>query len=427
MRTVRVWKQLLGVEHTVIENVALVEEGGEQVLIASVRPTRSRASRCSRCGRRAGGYDRGEGKARRWRTLDVGTVQTFLQAEVARVECPEHGVVVAAVPWASRANARHTDAFAETCAWLAANAAITVVSELLRTSWRTVAAVIVRVVAQRAGQVDRLGGLRRIGIDEISYRKGHRYLLAVVDHDTGRLVWAAPGRDSATLERFFEALGPERCAALSHVSADGAEWIHDVVRTRAPQAVICLDPFHVVAWAQKALDEVRRGLWNELRHAGGTEAAAQLKGTRWALVKNPGDLTQDQKAALAWIQVTNKGLFRAYLLKEQLREVFAAKGERGRVLLAGWLAWAKRSRLPAFIKLAKTIERYAPLIRNTLDHGLSNARSEATNTHLRLLTRRAYGYHSPDALIAMAMLTRGGLCPPLPGRTRPAKTGPIPA
>jgi transposase len=177
-----------------------------------------------------------------------------------------------------------------------------------------------------------------------------------------------------------------------------------------------MDPFHVVAWATKALDEVRRGLWNELRRAGKPGQAAALKGTRWALVKNPEDLTMEQRTTLAGIAVTNKALYRAYLLKEQLRMVFAANGEQGRQLLAGWLAWARRSRLPGFVKLAKTIESYQPLICNSLEHGLSNARVEATNTHLRVLTRRAYGYHSPDALIAMAMLTRGGLCPALPGR-----------
>jgi transposase len=102
---------------------------------------------------------------------------------------------------------------------------------------------------------------------------------------------------------------------------------------------------------------------------------------------------------------------------EQLREVFTAKATPGKQLLAGWLSWASRSRLPEFVALAKTIKRYLPLIHNTLEHGVSNALSEATNTHLRLLTRRAYGYHSAEALIAMATLTRGGLCPPLPGRS----------
>ena len=102
--------------------------------------------------------------------------------------------------------------------------------------------------------------------------------------------------------------------------------------------------------------------------------------------------------------------------------MFEAKGEHGRARLAGWLAWARRSRLPAFTKLARTVTRYLPILRNTLDHRLSNARSEATNTHLRVLTRRSYGFHSPEALIAMAMLSRGGLCPPLPGRTAQPST-----
>ncbi len=90
-------------------------------------------------------------------------------------------------------------------------------------------------------------GLRRIGVDEISYRKGHRYLLCVVDHDTGRLVWADKRRDAATLRRFFDVLGEDRAALLTHISADGAEWIHTVAAERAPQALVCLDAFHVVA------------------------------------------------------------------------------------------------------------------------------------------------------------------------------------
>jgi transposase len=256
-----------------------------------------------------------------------------------------------------------------------------------------------------------------VGSGLISYRKGQRYLLCVVDHDTGRLVWAGKNRTAATLREFFDLLGADRSAQLTHVSCDGAEWIHQVVAQRAPQAVLCLDPFHVVAWATTALDAVRRGVWNQLRRRRDKAAASEMKNTRWALLKNPADLTSDQKTTLAVIAKINNPLYRAYLLKEQLRTAFQAKGAPGRALLAGWLAWAQRCRIPEFVKLARTIKRFLPLIHNTLDHGLSNALSEATNTHIRLLTRRAYGYHSPDALIAMATLTRGGLCPPLPGRS----------
>jgi len=406
---------VLGVQHTVIEKVELEAQGGEEVLVATVRPTRSRRGRCGRCDRRAPRYDNGDGP-RRWRGLDVGTIRVFLPAAAPRVSCPIQGVVVAAVPWA-RHGSRFTIAFEDTAAWLACHAALSVLAALLRITWRSVAAVITRVVAVRAAQIDRLTGLRRSGVEEISYRRGHRSLLCVVDHDTGRLVGADKGRDAATLRRFFDALGEDRAALLTHISADGAEWIHTVAAERAPQALVCLDAFHVVAWASAALDAVRRGLWNQLRRDAKTDQATALKNSRWALLKNPPERTADHRTTVATIATTNHWLYRAYLLKEQLREVFATKEAPGKRLLAGWLSWAARSRIPEFVALTTTIKRYLQLIHNTLEHGLGNTLSEATNTPLRLLTRRAYGYHSTDALIAMATLTRGGLCPPLPGQS----------
>src|SRR5512132_2943306 len=124
-----------------------------------------------------------------------------------------------------------------------------------------------RVVADLAGRVDLLAGLRRIGIDEISYRKGHKYLLVVVDHDTGRLVWAGKGADQASLTAFFTLLGPERCAQISHISSDSAGWMNEVIALYCPQAVRCADPYHVVTWATEALDEQRRIAWNIARGA----------------------------------------------------------------------------------------------------------------------------------------------------------------
>lgn len=416
MRASRVFGEVLGGHHMIIEDVEVgtevVTAKGQPdrecpVLVASVRPYARDAGRCSRCLARCPGYDSGAG-VRRWRALDTATMKTYLQAPSPRVSCAEHGVVVAAVPWA-RPGAKCTYALEDTCAWLAAHTALSVLTVLLRLSWRTVSAIVARVVAERAGRTDRLEGLRRIGIDEISYRKGHRYLTVVVDHDTGRMVWAHEGRNKETLELFFAALGDTRAGLLTHVSADGAEWIHTVVAAHAPSAVLCLDPFHVVAWAMKALDKVRT-----------RTVATTGTGDRhlmWAIRKNPADLNTEQRSTLADLEADNTELFRAYLLKEQLREVFRTKGARGRELLGGWISWAKSCGITEFEKLCATIEHYRPLIVNNLDHAVSNARSEATNTHIRALTKRAYGYHSPEALIGMAMLTRGGLCPPLPGRT----------
>lgn len=414
MRKSRIFAAGLGDQNMVIEDVDIEvetrqrrkEQVCEEVLVFTVRPYAAAASRCSRCRARCPGYDAGDG-VRRWRTLDVGSTKAYLQAPAPRVSCREHGVVVAHVPWA-RPGAKCSYLFEDTCAWLAAHTALSVLTVFLRLAWRTVADIVARVVADGRETNDLLTGLTRIGIDEIAYRKGHRYLTVIVDHDTGRLVWAAEGRNKETLEKFFDELGPERAAQLTHVSADGAEWIHTVVREKAPTAMICLDAFHVVMWGMKALDKVRV---RTMAKAGISDRHAM-----WATRKNPHDLSTEQRTSLASIAITNKTLYRAYLLKEQLREMFRVKGQHGRKLLAGWLSWASHSRIPEFVALARSIRRYRNLIWNTLDHNVSNARSESTNTHLRALTKRAYGYHSPDALIGMAMLTRGGLCPALPGR-----------
>lgn len=362
-------------------------------------------------------------------------MQAVLEADAPRVSCREHGVVVAAVPWA-RHGAGHTRFFDDQVAWLAVTTSKTAVTKLMRIAWRTVGAIVTRVAEDAMAETDRLANLRRIGIDEISYKKGHRYLTVVVDHDSRRLIWAAPGRDKATLRTFFDALGPERSAQITHVSADAAEWIADVVAERCPNAVRCADAFHVVAWATDALDEVRRAAWNDARalaRAEGTrgrgrpradapsrpghERARRLKHARYALWKNPENLTERQAEKLAWIAKTDPRLHRAYLLKEGLRHVFAVKGEEGKEALDRWLSWARRCRIPAFVDLARKIVKHRAAIDATLDHNLSNGLIESTNTKIRLLQRMAFGFKSAEALIALAMLSLGGFRPDLPGRT----------
>jgi len=414
---VRVWRALLGVEHAVIERVEVDEhlqrEGG-QVVVVSVRPGRRQRGRCGVCRRRCRGYDGGHGR-RRWRHVDAGMLPVWLEADAPRVSCPQHGVVVAHVPWA-RHGAGHTTAFDDTVAWLATATSKSTVCQLLRIAWRTVGAIITRVAAQAVAARDPLDGLRRIGIDEISYKKGHRYLTVVVDHDVKRLVWAAPGRDKATLRSFFDALGPQRSALITHVSADGADWIGDVVSERCPTAVRCADPFHLVAWATDALDDVRRQVWNDARRAGDKQGAKQLKGARYALWKNPGDLTGPQQLKLAAIAAGNKPLHRAYELKEAFRKIIRIKGRHGSHLLDDWLAWASRSKLAPFVVLARKIRRHRQAIDNMLEHDLSNALVESTITKIRLLMRMAFGFKDTDALIALAMLALGVYRPDLPGR-----------
>jgi transposase len=418
-------------ENTVVEGVEFDDDAG--VIVVHARPTASRRDRCGTCRRRSPRFDHGDGR-RRWRALDLGSVQAFVEADAPRVTCRRHGVTVASVPWA-RHDAGHTRDFDDTVAWLATVTSKTAVTRLMRVAWRTVGSIVARVWADTGGAVDRLEGLARIGIDEISYRRGQRYLTVVVDHDSGRLVWAAPGNSAATLRSFFDALGETRSAAITHVSADGADWIAVVVAERIPQAVVCADAFHVVQWATAALDQVRIEAWRTARAAARSEPrprrgprtanspkrpasdlANGIKRSRYALWKNPEDLTERQHAKLAWIATTDPRLHRAYLLKEGLRTIFQLPYDDAVEALDIWLGWARRSRIPAFTKLARSVKKARETILNAIAHRLSNALIESVNFKIRLITRIAFGFKNVDALIALAMLSLGGHRPALPGR-----------
>jgi transposase len=429
--TLSIFRGLLGLEHTAIENVKLDPVGA---LVIEVRPMAGRRHRCGRCRRRCPRYDAGAGR-RRWRTLDHGTTMAFLEADAPRVRCQVHGVVVAHVPWAAH-GAGHSHTFDQHIAWLVVHMSKTAATELMRVAWRTVGAIVERVWDRledehggRAGAG--LDGLSRIGIDEISYRRGHLYLTVVVDHDTGRLVWAEPGRDRATLHRFFDHLGPGRTAAISHVSADAASWVREVVLERVPQSVQCMDPFHVVKWANEALNSVRTTAWRQARAAGATRrngyqrgvqrrdstaAARELRDVRYALWKNPENLTTSQQQRLGWVAATHPVLWEAYRFKEGLRLLMKIRGRAGIEALEEWLDQARGSGIDPITNLVTRIEAIRDLIENTLTHGMSNALVESTNTRIRLLTRIAFGYHSPQPLIALAMLSQGPHRPHLPGR-----------
>jgi transposase len=409
VRGTRVWARLLGLQRAVVEDVWIGDEG--EVVVAA-RPNWRERERCGVCRRRSPGFDLGEGR-RRWRALDLGTTFAFVEADAPRVTCRRHGVVVCAVPWA-RHGSRFSRAFEDQVAWLAVNASKSAVAQLMRTAWRTVGAICTRVAAEAAREIDLLDGLRRIGIDEISHRTGQRYLTVVVDHDSGRLVWAAAGRDRRTVEAFLDALGEDRCKQIQLVSADMAARVAGPIHERCPHAELCLDPFHIVALATDALDEIRGEVWNEARRAGQTQLARDLKGARFALWKNHEHLSARQHAELADVQNTNRRLYRAYLLKEQLRQIYRLPADAATRLLEAWLKWARRCRLAPFVKLARTITDQRAGIVAAIEHGLSNARVEAINTQIRLITRRAFGFHSPDALIALAMLTLADLRPSLP-------------
>lgn len=409
MRITTLLRRLLGVSQTVVRNVRF--EGTDD-LIVRVAPT-WRKPRCGLCGERAPGYDQLP-EPRRWRDLAFGSVMVWLECQLRRVDCPSCGVRVEQVPWAAH-DSRFTLALEELGAFLARVADKTTVSCMLGVTWRAVGSMAERVVGDVLDP-GRLDGLRRIGIDEFSYRKRHRYVTVVVDHDTGNVVWAAKGRSAKTLHRFFDELGSKRLAELETVTIDMAAGYKKALAERAPHVQVVFDRFHVQRLAHDALDEIRREVWRTLR---GTSEAKAVKGSRFSLHRREHNQTHEDRARLSDIQRVHRPLFRAYLLKETLADALDVDDpDAADAQLDGWLAWASRSRLAPFVKVGRTIRKHRDGIRAYLEERLTNGIVEGINNKLRTVARRAFGFHSAGALIAMLFLCCGGVAldPPLPRR-----------
>ena len=322
------------------------------------------------------------------------------------------------VPFA-RPGSGFTRDFEDLAVWLASKCDKKTVSTFCRVTWRTVGAMCSRVVAEKLDP-DLLSGLVDIGVDEISWRKHHKYLTLVSDHDTGKIVWGAPGKKAATLDAFFTAALPEDGAKkIEAVSMDLGPAFAKSVRAHAPQAVICFDPFHVVKLATDALDEVRRQVWQSARKLSDKQIAKTYKGARWALLKNPESLTDTQKATLAQLKREGGALVRAYELKESLRAVFAGDLDTDTVtdMLGKWCSWAQRCRIPQFVKVGRTIKKHLDGIQAAVEQGLANGRHEGLNNKVRLIIRRAYGFHNAENALAMIMLVCGPVTLELPYHT----------
>jgi transposase len=251
--------------------------------------------------------------------------------------------------------------------------------------------------------------LVNIGVDEVSYRKGHRYLTLVSDHDRRCIVWAKEGKSAETFAAFFSDLGPERCKTIRLVSMDMSEAYIQTARRFVPDAQIVFDRFHVQRLVSDALDQTRREEWRRLKEIS-QDTAKDIKGLRWYLLKNPWNLTPSQGTRLSELQKENKRLYRAYLLKESFAGILDRRQPNvARRKLKGWLSWASRSRLPGFVKAARTIRKHLDDIVAYIRFRFTNAVAEGLNNKVRLLTRRAYGFHSAKAVISMVMLCCTGI------------------
>ena len=408
MRVCTLFNRMLNVPGASVCSVEFTDRG----LVLGLRRPRRRMLVCP-CGTRTRArYDQSR---RRWRHLNFGTTRVFLETEVYRLACRGCGMVrTEQVPWA-RAGARLTRDFEDVIGWLAQRADKTTVARLLGCAWETIDRVAKRLVGERLDDA-RLDNLYRIGVDEISYKRGHKYLTVVADHDTGRVVWVSLNRDKAALEEFFDALGEQRATALQAVTLDASGAYRNVVEERARQATVCLDPFHVIKWCNEALHEFHKSQphpptdW--INHRPSNRSWQRL---RVALRTGNENLKQDQRALVNSVRRHNYRLYRAWELKEQLRELYRSVDPADAArYLKRWCTSALRSKIRAYENLVRRIRKHFDALVAAVQLGLSNSRLEGINSKIRVIQRRGYGHPTPESLVAMVYLCLSGIDISLP-------------
>jgi len=411
VRAAAVLNRLLGFKGTVVDDVSFTDTA----IVIGVR-LRSKTLVCP-CGRTS--RARYDCSRRRWRHVDFGRHQVLIEAVIRRVDCRGCGQVRTEwMPWA-RPGARHTQDFEDMAGWLARRMSKAGVAMLLRTTWQTIDTLVNRLV-DTCLDTDRLNGLYRIGVDEIAYRKGRKFLTVVTDHDTGRVLHLAEGRTSAALTAFYDLLGADRRARIQAVTMDMTRTYREPTLEHLPQAAICYDPFHVIKWAGEALDQAHLGLprpTTEITVTGLT-AAQTWRRVRSTLRSAAENLDATGTAIIDRLRIRHRKLHRAWQLKERLRDLYRTVAPAdATAYLKQWISSAKRSAINGFVVLARRITRNFDGIINAIHHQLSNSLTESINGGIRLIQRRAHGYASLDNLVEMIYFCHGGVRTKLPTGT----------
>ena len=453
--------RILGVKYMYNESIDVVDNPvtGIREINIHARPYRRFTDTCpycmngdKPCTRIYPRYDRSDHE-KSWRALDWNNLRVRIIGPANRVECPVHGVVTVWVPWAEP-DCNFTKDFDYLVAWLGERLSKTDVAELMMIDWETVGRCMSRVHKDlEPDPTVRYNGLVNIGIDETSYKKGHKYITVVIDHDRNQVVWVHKGKGREIIDLFFKELSEEQRATIKVVTGDGAQWISDSVKDYCPNATRCMDSFHVVEWINKALDSLRVSLYKraqkeldrleklaEKQSAPGPDGKKKrgrppkdkvtpeqleqarttvkdLDKTKYPLGKNPENLTENQQVKLELIENSYPELYKAYQMKEELRLILHLTDvDECTARLEEWITKARECDMKEFQSLAEKIDRNKEFIINTIRMKMSNARIEATNNKIKLIIRRAFGFRNIQHLIDMIMLICSDLIVRLPNR-----------
>lgn len=358
---------------------------------------------CPMCDRVCTVYDR---RVRKWRHLDTGTYRTYVLTELPRVKCPDHGVRTIRVPWADR-SARMTYEFeGMVIDWLR-EASISAVSRLLGLSWTAVDGVMQRAV-QRGLARRSAGSFTRIGVDETTYKRGHKYITVVSDSITGTVVYAGEGRTKQSLKRWYDECSPEQLEQIESVSMDMWPAYINTTKECVPGAEekIAFDRFHVAKKVGEAVDQVRRQENRELKK----EDRADLVGTKYDWLTNTENMSAQQKKRFRQLETSSLKTARAWAIKELSQKLWhyvsptwARKGWKR------WLSWAMRCRLEPMKKVAKTVKEHLWGIINAIILKVSNGPAESINSRIKTVKIRSRGFRNVDRLTNAIYFYLGGL------------------
>lgn len=377
-------------------SVALTEADEETVLEVTITARANGRPVCSGCGRKGPGYDRQP--ERRYQFVPLWNIAVFFLYAPRRVECPRCGVTVERVPWAE-GKSRLTTTFRWFLARWSKRLTWRQVAEAFGTSWDSVFRAVKMAVAWGLPRRS-LKGIKAIGVDEIQWRKGHRYFTLVyqIQDECKRLLHVAVDRTENSLREFFTMLGKKRSAALRFVCSDMWQPYLNMIGLKAELAVHVLDRFHVMVKMNKAIDEVRAGEARRMKEDGHEPL---LKHSRWCLLKRPENLTGKQTAKLEELLKYNLRSVRAYLQREDFQRFWEYQSPTwAGKFLDEWCSGVMRSRLPPMKKVARTLRNHRTLILNwfrakgTISAGVV----EGLNYNAKLTMRKSYGFRQPEVL-----------------------------
>jgi len=346
------------------------------------------AAKCPECGRECSIHDCAP--ERTWRHLDTMQFTTLIRARTPRSDCPEHGVKTMSVPWAAP-QGRFTLLFERFAVEvLLASATVSQACELLGLSWDTAQQIMSRAVG-RGLERRQLEGLKRLGMDEKSFKRGHSYITLLTDLDQSRVLDVVEERTTEAADRLWETLSPEQKQAVEAVAVDMWEPFIQTIQQQVPEADIVHDKFHVSKYLGEAVDKVRRQEHKELM-AQGDET---LKGTRQLWLYNPQNFSPDQAEEFSTLKDLQLKVARAWAAKELFSKFWEYQEEGwARRFFKDWFGWVSRSRLKPVVEVAQMLKRHLDNLLTYLKHHITNAVTEGLNSKIQSLKAAARGFRN---------------------------------